>query len=1296
MPSPLSTSKLKSLVSSCLCKDQHTFSRQLNKLRKYPDSKAIEALEAKINASRLIAEQRRSSYPPLNFPDLPISEKREEISELIANNQVLILCGETGSGKTTQLPKICLALGRGSKGQIGHTQPRRLAATSVAQRISDELNQPLGETVGYKIRFQARENPNTLVKLMTDGILLAEIKSDPYLSHYDTLIIDEAHERSLNIDFLIGYMKWLLPKRPDLKLIITSATIDPERFSKHFNKAPIINVSGRTYPVEIRYQPLFDESVDPTDISNKNMQQAIVSAAAQLHQERAGDILIFLSGEREIREAAEALRKHHPPGCEILPLFSRLSAKEQSQIFKPHKKSRIVLATNVAETSLTIPSIRCVIDTGFARISRYSHRSKLQRLPIEAISQASANQRSGRCGREAAGICIRLFSEDDFAQRHEFTEPEILRTNLASVILQMKSLRLSNISEFPFLEPPDEKMIRSGLRSLHELGALDNNEQLTPIGKQLTNFPLDPQLGRMLVAGQKLGCLDETLIIVSALSIQDPRERPLEKAKTADEKHALFQHDRSDFLAFINLWHAIKENKTELSNNQFRKYCRQHFLSYMRIKDWEDIYKQLSKLIQNKSGKTVSSADDSKLDYDNIHQALLTGLITRIGFKHDATEYLGARNVKFHLHPSSVLFKSKPKWVMAAEQVETTRVFGRTVAAIQPEWAEKCAPHLIKRQHYEPHWEKKAAQAMIYEQVMLFGLVIAKGRKIPLSRIDQSQAREMFIRSGLIERDIECHAVFFKHNQKLLETVEYDQQKGRRVDLLVDEEVLFGFYDQRLPDSIISLPALNKWLKKLDTQDKLKLTVADITPHDSQDVDSDKFPDTRIINGLPLTLSYQFEPGHPEDGVTVNIPLAQLNQLSNAHFEWLVPGLLEEKLLAIIKSLPKPLRKLFVPAPNTATMCFEKLEFGVGDLLKEIARILSDVSRQKISVSDFNMSALEPHLQMNFKLLDDKKKELLCTRNFGAIKTKYTSKANQSFQSGFSSALTKSGLKDWQFDDIPAKKQLRTKGSTLHAFPTLVDETDAVGLTYVDSQETADKMHKKGLIRLVRLKFSKELKQLRRKSAITPATALAYQQLNLHPHCKQDTGNDIFDDLEHQLILSLFMDSDIRTEAEFEQAIQKQDVSVYAEGYAFSESINKLMTLYKEVKQSLTGWSKHPELANDIKHQLSCLCYQGFVRHVSPERLRRHPQYIKAIQIRLDKANGKLGKDALLAISAQQFEKRFWAFVTKSGIEPNSENYRWLLEEFRISLFAQQIKTSQPISAKRLEKAWQALQQQYA
>ena len=756
MPVTNKFNDIRAQIPNCLSKDEHRFYQQLKRL-KQNQTEELAALRGKIEASIKRVEQRQASCPILNFPDLPISQKKDDIAALIEQHQVIILCGETGSGKTTQLPKICLQLGRGFKGQIGHTQPRRIAAISVAQRIADEMNTELGEAVGYKIRFQGKENQQTLVKLMTDGILLAEIKSDPFLSQYDTLILDEAHERSLNIDFLLGYMKWLLPKRPDLKLIVTSATIDPERFSKHFNDAPVINVSGRTYPVEMRYRAV---GVDSSQ-GDENYISGIVSAVDELDSARLGDILVFLSGEREIREAADALSKSQRGRYDIMPLYSRLSGKEQTAIFKPHKKLRIVLATNVAETSLTVPGIRCVIDTGVARISRFSQRSKIQQLPIEPISQASANQRSGRCGREAPGICIRLYSEDDFNQRSEFTEPEILRTNLASVILQMKGLRLADVEQFPFLEPPSDKMIRSGVRSLHELGALDDKEMLTQIGKRLTHFPLDPQFGRMLLAADEFNCMNEVLSIVAALSIQDPRERPADKAKYADEKHKAYQNEHSDFLSLLILWREIQSQKQALSNNQFRKYCRENFLSYMRIKDWEDIRRQLRDMVSKQMKLTLNTDDASD---DEIHQALLTGLLTRIGLKQDKADYLGARNLKFYIHPSSTLFKKQPKWVMASEQVETTRVYARMVGCIKPEWVERAAPHLIKKQYYEPHWSKKSGQAMIYERILLFGLTVSQGRKVPLSRTEPEQSREMFIRRGLVDRDMLCHALFFKKN----------------------------------------------------------------------------------------------------------------------------------------------------------------------------------------------------------------------------------------------------------------------------------------------------------------------------------------------------------------------------------------------------------------------------------------------------------------------------------------------------------------------------------------------------
>ncbi len=1283
MSDSLEYKRLGQQIDGALTTQQFHFKRSLKQLSKKANTDTLKRLATQIEASVELAKQRREQCPVIDFPDLPISHKRAEIAKLISEHQVIILCGETGSGKTTQLPKICLDLGRGFKGQIGHTQPRRLAAISVAQRIAEELKTELGQTVGYKIRFQGKESQQTLVKLMTDGILLAEIKSDPFLSHYDTIILDEAHERSLNIDFLLGYMKWLLPRRPDLKLIVTSATIDPERFSKHFDQAPVINVSGRTYPVELRYRPLGMGAQQ----DEQEMSQAIVDAAAELHRERVGDILVFLSGEREIREATQALIKHHPPGYDILPLYSRLAGKEQAQIFKAHKKPRIVLATNVAETSLTVPGIRCVIDTGFARISRFSRRSKIQQLPIEPISQASANQRSGRCGREAAGICIRLYAEDDLKQRPEFTQPEILRTNLASVILQMKALKLSEINRFPFLEPPDDKMIRSGIRSLHELGALDANEKLTAIGQRLTQLPLDPQFARMLLAAEQFDCVDEVLTIVAALSIQDPRERPSDKAKYADEKHKVFKNESSDFLSFLSLWREFQTQKKALSNNQLRQYCRQNFLSYMRLKDWQDIRQQLRDLVRGQLGMKINTNDAGD---DAIHQALLSGLVTRIGVKQEQSEYLGARQLKFHIHPGSSLFKKSPQWLMAAEQVETTRVYARTIASIKPEWIEKAASHLIKYHYYEPHWSKKSARAMVYEQALLFGLTLSKGRKVPLSRTDPALARELFIRHGLVDRDMVCHAPFFKKNQALMASIEYDQQKGRRVDLMLDEQLLFEFYASKLPLNINSLADLNKWLKLQKDDALLTLGLADVSAEDKAGIDPDEFPDTRLINGVVVKLSYRFEPGHPEDGVTAQIPLAQLNQLSSEGFEWLVPGLYKEKIQALVKGLPKNLRKQFVPAAPFIECCLSEIDYAVGDLLEALTRCLNSQVVGALKAIDFELAKLPTHLQMNFNLLNDKTEVIASSKDFGGLKAKYGQQAGQQFQSALSKALSVTGATSWDFEKIPKQQTIQHKGQALQGFPALVDEKNAVGLTLVDSQEEADRLHQDGLIRLFRFKFAKDLKRLKRNSAISMAQALSYQQLATHPHYPLNAGDDVFDEVEHQLISTLFLNHDIRSEDEFEQAIEQQQVGVYAAGYALSNTVGKLLTALQSVRQALSTWQGQA-LYQDVNKQLNCLCYQGFIRCVPADKLALYPRYLKAIEARLDKAKGQLQKDLDKVALVKPFEDQFWKHVCEGQITPEQTEFRWMLEEYRISLFAQQIKTTQPISEKRLHKAWQKL-----
>jgi len=819
-------------LALCLNQDRQGFKRQLDRLRgdckkgKQP-LEQLNALAARIERSVANRQKRLASFPVLNFPDLPVTAKKDDIAKLIQDHQVVIMCGETGSGKTTQLPKICLSIGRGAAGFIGHTQPRRIAARTVADRIAEELGEPIGKSVGYKIRFNDKTHADSLIKLMTDGILLAESQNDPYLNQYDTIIIDEAHERSLNIDFLIGYMKWLLPKRPDLKLIITSATIDTQRFGNHFNNAPIIEVSGRTYPEEMRYRPI--EQKEEDDETSDDLQNAILDAVDELYRDLRGDILIFLSGEREIRETADSLKKHHPTLYDVLPLYSKLSVSEQERVFKPKGgKLRIVLATNVAETSLTVPGIRGVIDSGHARISRYSHRSKIQRLPIERVSQSSANQRAGRCGRVAEGICIRLYSHDDYLARPEFTEPEIMRTNLSAVILQMTALNLGDIEDFPFLEPPEDKMIRDGKNVLHEVNALDKFGKLTEVGKQLAKFPTDPKLARMLIAASHEHCLTEVAIIVSALSVQDPREKPADKMQQADAKHAAFRHPESDFLTLLNVWNTYEDQKKHLSNNKLRKYCTDNFLSYLRMREWFDIHAQIMQVIK---GDLKMHPNTDEAGYEKVHRALLTGMLSNIGFRHDPYEYLGARGLKFFIFPGSGLHKIKPKWIMAAEQVETSKVYARTVARIEPEWIEECAGHLVKHNYYDPHWQKKTGRSAVSVRTLLYGLTLQAGRKIPYEHVDAKAAREIFIRSALVDHDYHSHAPFYVANQKLLEEVGIIQHKGRRVDLVEDEQWLYQFYDNKLPPEIVSGITLDTWRKVQERANPkiLFLTKEDLT-----------------------------------------------------------------------------------------------------------------------------------------------------------------------------------------------------------------------------------------------------------------------------------------------------------------------------------------------------------------------------------------------------------------------------------------------------------------------------------
>jgi len=1290
-PMPADFKPLENLIPLSLRKDQHRLRRTLDRLK--ADHKAgkdvagpLAELQARLDESAKARKARADSVPELEYPgDLPVAEKKDDILQAILKHQVVIVCGETGSGKTTQLPKICLEAGRGVAGYIGHTQPRRIAARSVANRIAEELKQPLGKAVGFKVRFSDHTSPESLVKLMTDGILLAETQNDRFLDQYDTLIIDEAHERSLNIDFLLGYMKWLLPRRPDFKLIVTSATIDPERFSRHFDNAPIINVSGRTYPVEIRYRPI--PEAEEGDETGDDLQRGILAAVDELHRESTGDILVFLIGERDIRETAESLRKHHPVDCEILPLYSRLSNSEQEQIFKPHKKRRIVLSTNVAETSLTVPGIRSVIDAGHARISRYSHRSKLQRLPIENISQASANQRAGRCGRVGPGVCIRLYSEADYLSRPEFTEPEILRTNLAAVILQMKALGLGDLGDFPFLEPPDERMVRDGLRTLQEINAVDDKRRLTEIGKKLYKLPVDPRLARILLAASDENSLTEVAIIVSALSLQDPRDRPTDKAQVADQRHARFKDENSDFLSFLKIWTDFQEQKKHLSNSKLRQYCRDSFLSYLRLREWEDIHQQIMQVAKGELALRFNMAPSG---YGEIHKPLLTGLLSNVSFKQEGSEYLGARGLKCQIWPGSSLFKVRPKWIMSAEQVETTKVFARTVAKIEPEWVEQCGAHLVKKTYHEPHWEKKAARAGVLEKVTLFSLTIANGRRVPLENVDPKMAREIFIRSALVEMEYDSKAPFFIHNRELLAAADYLQQKGRRVDLVADEEWIYQFYDARLPEEVVSGVSFEVWRKKAEKAhpNLLKMTREDITRKEEEGLDNRNFPDDIKIGDIRIPLEYRFEPGHEDDGVTAIIPLHLLNQLPPEPFAWLVPGLLREKVVALIKNLPKQTRKHFVPAPDYADKVLPQLDFGQGRLTQQISAALRRIEGFTILEKEWSEEGIPLHLRMNFALVDDAKVVVARAHDLNALKQRHEAEAVENFKELAQEELALTGRKEWDFGDLPDRYQ----SGQIHGFPALVDEGATVGLRVFDTEEKAAAAQERGLVRLFRLAMAKELKYLRKNLTVTAPAELAYRQLPKHPFLYPEfqPGRDLREDVLDRIMAALYLDGhpDIRTQPAFDRRLEECRREVVPVGNANAKIADEILNLYNGNLRTLKN--RNDPAAQDMKAQLALLVYSGFIAATPYPFLKELPRYLKAIQYRLEKSVQDPGRDSRQLAEIAPWLKKYWDRVAsgKDKTAPERDAYRWMLEEFRVSLFAQPLKTAYPVSAKRLDEAW--------
>jgi ATP-dependent helicase HrpA len=1278
-------------IDTCLRRDQHRLRRERDRLRaeklRGKDIAAGEAaLAQKIAASVAARAARAASVPAIAYPEeLPISANRDEIRRAIEKHPVVIVCGETGSGKTTQLPKICLEAGRGVAGAIGHTQPRRIAARAVAARIAEELGTPLGQLVGYKLRFQDRSRPEGLIKLMTDGILLAETQGDRFLATYDTIIVDEAHERSLNIDFLLGYLKWLLPRRPDLKVVITSATIDPERFSRHFNDAPIINVSGRSYPVELRYRPV---ELDEDDETAVDEQAAILTAVDELWREQAGDILVFLSGEREIRETAESLRKHHPHGAEVLALYSRLSQDEQQRVFKPSGRRRVVLATNVAETSLTVPGIRAVIDTGVARISRYSHRSRLQRLPIEKISQASANQRSGRCGRVAPGIAIRLYSEEDFRARPAFTEPEIQRTNLAAVILQMHALKLGDIEAFPFVEPPDGRLVRDGQRTLRELGALSvegpDEGRLTDTGRRLAKLPLDPRLGRMLLAGSEDHCLEEVTIIASALSVPDPRDRPADKQTQADQKHAVFRDEQSDFLSLLKLWRAWVEQREQLSRAKLRTWCKENFLSYLRLTEWHDVHGQVMEVVK---GELALKLNNQPAQYASIHRALLAGLLSQVAQRKEQGEYLGANGTKLFIHPGSGQFKARPTWMVSAEQVETTKVYARNVARVDPAWVEQAGAHLVRRQHYEPHWERRASRAAIYERVTLCGLTLSSGRSVPYEQVDPKAARELFIRHALVLMEYDSRAPFLAHNIKLLEDLEYLQQKGRRVDLLGDENQLYEFFDARIPAGISTGAAFERWRREAEAKNPklLWLSESDIAPGDVE-LDGEQFPDHLNAGPLTVQLRYRFEPGHEDDGVSALIPLHVLNQLPEEPFEWLVPGLLDEKIEALVRSLPKNLRVHFVPVPEAVARVLPMLDRGRGSLHAQLADALLRSGGVQVPRDAFREDLLPPHLRMNFLLMDDSDKVIARSRSLAGMRGRHADTSQQHYAKA-SQMIT--GARAWEFGDLSVQQE--TPGGRL-GYPALVDEGASVGLRAFATPPEARMSHVRGAARLIRLVMARDLKPLRRDLAVNVQGEMVYKGLAAHPLLNPDlvAGRDLRDDLLDRIVMTVFLDGreSLRSGPAFDARIAAQRGGIGLPAQEISRSVQGSLERLARIQSVLP---KAPEpAASAIRSQLAWLVPAGFLITTPWERLKELPRYLQAIEQRLEKLGRDPKRDTQLTAEYAPLEARYRERVkVERGLKPPGEDeFRWLLEELRVSLFAQQLKTRVPVSARRLADAW--------
>ena len=1287
--------RLKTLVEqSTSTSERFRLSRQLAELNKLSrQGKDISARWDKWHSAlvknQLLIEKRRNNLPKLEYPELPVSARADEIADLIRKHQVIVIAGETGSGKTTQLPKICLQAGCGVKGMIGHTQPRRIAARTVANRIAEELKVSLGEAVGYQVRFSDQSSPNSYIKLMTDGILLAEIQHDRFLSKYDTLIIDEAHERSLNIDFLLGYLKNLLPQRPDLKIIITSATIDVEKFSKHFDQAPIVEVSGRSFPVDIIY--------NHPDDTESDRDQMIVDCLQDIQaNQKQGDVLVFLSGEREIREVNLALKRAQLPRTEIVPLYARLSLAEQSKIFSAHRGRRVVLSTNVAETSLTVPGIRYVIDTGRARVSRYSFRTKVQRLPIEAVSQASANQRAGRCGRVSEGVCYRLYSEEDFQARPEFTDPEIIRTNLAAVILQMLHLKIGDIRSFPFVDAPDQRMISDGFKLLEELQVVCADGKLTALGKRVVHIPLDPRLARMILEAAQNGCLSEVMIITTGLSIQDPRERPADKQQAADQSHKKWQEPNSDFISLLNLWRHFEEQRQQLSGNQYSRYCKVNHVSYLRMREWRDLHHQV-----HSACRALKLTDNSKpAEADDIHRSLLSGLLGQVGILQEKWEYLGTRNRKFFIFPGSGLSKKPPKWIMAGSLMETSKQFALTVAKIDSDWLEPLAAHLVKKTYSEPFYSIKSGQVMASERQTLFGLSIVENKRRVYGQVNPVEARKIFIQQALVEEGYRGKGNFYKHNQKLVEELQALEDRFRRRDLLVEQQVIYDFYHERIPSGIFNLPLFEKWRKQTEaTEPKLLMLEKEyLLLRGLSQEEQTQFPETVSCQGISYNLRYHFEPNHSEDGVSAVVPLPLLHQLPRYFFEWLVPGMLRDKCIALLKSLPKQTRRNFVPVPDYVDAFLLKVKPQDRPLAEVLTEYLHKQTGISIPPEQWKPENLNAWYQMNFILEDEQGVEIAMARSLEKLQQDFKQQINkgleQAAEQSSDETITRQDITEWDFDQLPEEIALKHGKITIKAWPALRDCGETVAIEVIDNPLQAEKTSLQGQLRLALLKGRDQVKYLSKHLLRGKELAITAAKIGERKPLVDALINASFQQ-------AMFANAQVlREQQQFDQAFDAGIGNVVLYAQEHEQAIESLLSpLHETQKQLRTLGLPAIYAADDIRSQLDWLFSAETLSTSATEAIRQYPRYIKALQVRLEKLAAQVSKDRQYIEEIRRLlEPCKQALVEDQPLsfelETALRDYCWLVEEYRVSLFAQQLKTRVPVSLKRLQKRWDEIEEQ--